>query len=204
MMSTQASLLLTILLLSLTGGWHCAGMCGAISGIFPQRRIWSIYQLGRLVSYLGLGVFSGLWGHRLYMSIPQGPVAILATVLVGVLALLSLYATGKVSTHRWVRKLLNHHSPSFGAFMVGLGNGLLPCHFLYTFLAIAASTRSPAMGAASLGILWASSSGYFLAFSWLSEKLWQKPHLRPYHSWLRVILSIALLLNLAAHWLPEA
>src|SRR4051794_4469342 len=67
------ALFLTVLLSSLIGSLHCAGMCGAFvafaigagdpATVTRQRNLLlGLYQLGRFVTYTGLGALAGALG----------------------------------------------------------------------------------------------------------------------------------------------
>lgn len=56
-------LALTILSSSFFGSWHCAAMCGPVASVLSQRGSLIPYHLGRLISYVTLGLFAGALGQ---------------------------------------------------------------------------------------------------------------------------------------------
>jgi len=77
----MAALITTVLLTSLLGSLHCAGMCGAFvafavgfdasnpdQAVAPKARLHAAYNLGRLVTYTLLGAISGALGAAIDMG----------------------------------------------------------------------------------------------------------------------------------------
>jgi len=159
----------------LLGSGHCFGMCGGIVGAFamgvaPERRARPgalslhllAYNLGRIATYALLGALAGLAGGALAGALPPAA-ARLAGRTVAALFLfgLGLYLLGwpqllapfeRLGARLWRRleplgrRLL---SPRGVAHAVALGAvwGWLPCGLVYSMLAMAAATGSPARGA---------------------------------------------------------
>jgi uncharacterized protein len=186
--------------MALTGGWHCAGMCGAIAALNKKPREIFFYQGGRALSYLLLGSGSGLIGHQFYTTWnhSQNFLPSLIILLLGSLIIFWGNLGEKLSKILW--KLIPQKKNKSHHFFLGLANGLLPCHVLYGFLAMAAASGSAFKGLAILFMLWLGSSPYLFAFSLLGEHLLglkkQKPQL---YQLGQIILFLALLLNLVGH-----
>lgn len=156
----------------LMGGWlgsaHCVGMCGGFVVTIGanQRRLSEnlrrqiVYTLGRLFTYGFLGAMAGAAGAYL---------ATLNLRLLNVQSALSLAAGvamvlvgfTRLGVIRWPKKLsggscgglntalLGHfiRLPATAAvFLAGVFTGFLPCGLVYTFLALAMTTRSPIQG----------------------------------------------------------
>jgi sulfite exporter TauE/SafE len=164
----------TVLLIAcggLAGAGHCLGMCGGFAlrlGLSPgstRRRLTRqvVYGLGRVFSYVALGVVVGAAGMRLGLLAPtfvdvQGWLSVAA----GVLLIMSAFVS--FGLRLWPR------APATGCLLPGfygelmrsarathvlLGgviNGLLPCGLVYTYLALAAATAHPWEGGVVMGL----------------------------------------------------
>ena len=164
-----------VLAASLLGSPHCAGMCGGFvcfySGQGSGSR-WSshlAYNGGRLLSYLGLGVAAGIFGAGVdRIGAAAGwarPAAIAAGTLMIVwggvtllrargirISLPRLRALPRVS--RLLVERLRDHPPAVRALLLGLFTTLLPCGWLYAFVATAAGTGSVPAAMAVMGAFW--------------------------------------------------
>lgn len=176
----MTALLVTVLVASLVGSLHCAGMCGAfvlfaIGAGDPgarARRGWllGMYQAGRLVTYTGLGAVAGGLGAGIdfggHMIGLQRAAAILSGVLmVGFGAITLLRLRGVKITALKVPTVLTgvltagqrramRYSPPVRALVTGLLTTLLPCGFLYSFVIVAAGYGHVAAGALIMGVFW--------------------------------------------------
>jgi sulfite exporter TauE/SafE len=162
---------------ALLGSGHCAAMCGAFAcasadvapGAMARLRASAGYHVARLVAYATLGVIAGAAGARLdTMTLRAGirPAALVAgglLVLWGAARLAALagarlphfpaprFAQHAVSA---VLRRFSAASPRARAVALGLVAPLLPCGWLYAFVASAASTGSPWEGAAVMAGFW--------------------------------------------------
>lgn len=188
------------LILALTGGLHCAGMCGAIAALNKNKQQVFLYQIGRLISYLGLGMGAGHFGHKFYIKIDNTQ-ALISSIIVAFIGLLILFfgKTGNVISLYFFKWLPSRY-PLMKHFLLGIANGFLPCHFLYGFLTMSATSRSPLAGALIMFALWLGSTPYLFGFSFLAKKLglFQKNH-RKAALIINTLLFLSLLLNLLAH-----
>ncbi len=172
----MTALLLAVVLASLAGSLHCAGMCGglvifstggeAASGL---RRILVhvAYSGGRLVTYSILGAASGAVGATLdragsFAGLQRAAalVAGLTMVVWGVAALLELRGIRllpRAASWPLVRRAFaaaHGRAPVVKAAIVGLLTGLMPCGWLWAFLVTAAGTGSAVGGAAVMAAFW--------------------------------------------------
>jgi len=171
-------LLATIFLASLMGSLHCAGMCGAFvafavggpGATASRAALHAVYNLGRLITYLVLGVLAGALGQALDLGGTLVGVQRSAAILAGALMVLfGLVSLGRLSGAKirglavpaWLNRLnmAGHRAamalppvPRAGA--VGLLTTLLPCGWLYAFVITAAGTAHPLWGAAAMGVFW--------------------------------------------------
>lgn len=175
--------LIAVLLASLFGSLHCAGMCGPLVAFavgapetpsFASRAALQIaYHGGRLVTYALVGAICGVLGAALDLGGSllglQRVAAVLAGVMmiaVGVLALLRYRGMSlpHVGLPAFVqRPVVMGQRAAVGlrplprSLVIGLLTALLPCGWLYAFAIIAAGAGSAAWGAAVLVAFWAGT-----------------------------------------------
>ena len=158
------TLLLSILGASLLGSVHCAAMCGGFvclySGTGPGRHNGAAphaaYNAGRLVSYLVLGALAGSVGHGVDRIGGVAGIARLAAIIAGALMVVwggstLLAALGvPIRPHLAPRSIqatltsllvrFRNESPTVRGGATGLLTTLLPCGWLYVFVATAGGT----------------------------------------------------------------
>jgi sulfite exporter TauE/SafE len=182
---------LGVLLSSLLGSVHCAGMCGGFvcfyaeggAGRAPARGPMphAAYNLGRLVSYLLLGATAGTLGAMLDRAGTFAGVSRAAAIVAGTLMVIwgasTILATRGVKLPiempvplRWIQSVfgsllarLRDASPTARAGATGLLTTLLPCGWLYVFVAMAGGSGSPIRGMALMAIFWAGTVPMMLA-----------------------------------------
>jgi sulfite exporter TauE/SafE len=177
----MTALIATVLGASLLGSPHCAGMCGGFVGFYAgstpalRRRAallpHAAYNGGRLIVYAVLGALAGLLGTALdttggVLLGVQRTTAIVSGVLIALWGLASLLEALGVRVPRLgaplpLRSLAGRgigavaaSPPILRALVIGLATGLLPCGWLYAFLATAAGTGSALEGAGLMAVFW--------------------------------------------------
>ncbi|CAG0949174.1 hypothetical protein PHYC_00089 [Phycisphaerales bacterium] len=167
---------LAILTASLLGSLHCVGMCGAFVALAvagdkaSPARLHAAYNFGRLVTYVTLGALAGAAGHALdlggeYVGLPRSAAVLAGVVMVafGVSAVLRslgirvprMPIPGVMrSAAEYGYRHVDGLSPVARAGALGLLTTLLPCGWLYAFVATAAGTASPLWGAAAMAAFW--------------------------------------------------
>lgn len=175
------ALISAVLIASLLGSAHCAGMCGglALLACAPGRSgpqtsastLAACYHGGRLFTYALLGAAAGAlgsiaeWGGTLVGF--QRAAAIGAGTLLVAFALLRLaQACGlQIGNQARVPEPLRRfvvacHARAFTlpaarrAAVVGLLTPMLPCGWLYAFVAAAGGTGSAPLGAIAMSVFW--------------------------------------------------
>ena len=152
-------------ILGLAGNLHCLGMCGPITMILPLSALGGaqktlavlIYNAGRLLTYVALGLAFGLLGQGIMLAdLHQHiSVAVGALMVLGILLPLALSSRWKrkLNDSRWmnflraqIRRLLKtrHYG---GYFLLGVMNGMLPCGLVYVAIAGALVTGDVVNGA---------------------------------------------------------
>ncbi len=184
----------TIISIAFLGSFgHCIGMCGGIVIAYSASKVDSninkfqqiiahlAYSLGRVTTYVALGVVFGFMGSILAFNNTTNGILYLVAGVFMVLAGLSLIGKLKfltvvehsVSSQQWYKKSFSYllRSKSITSFfLLGLLNGLLPCGFVYFFAITAASTASPFLGGVVMGVFGLAtipalfSLGYFVGF----------------------------------------
>lgn len=151
---TLPTISIMILTTSFFGSWHCVGMCSPLASIAANQKQLLPYHLGRIISYIGLGMLAGLLGGFFLNSdfkwLQTLSILILSLSLITMGAFsLSNY---EIHSQRKLHKILNwlfKYQKKFNqvsGFWIGVMTGLLPCGWLYTFLLSALATKSAFAG----------------------------------------------------------
>jgi len=179
------ALLAAVFIASLLGSLHCAGMCGPFvafatlhpKGVAPlptrSSRLQLAYHGTRLLAYVLLGALAGALGATLNLGgtwLGVGKVAgILAGVFLVVAGLSRLLAIsglrlparpGSRLIQRWVtagQYAAAKWTALRRASLIGLLTAVLPCGWLYAFVAVAAGTGHVVQGAAVLFVFWSGT-----------------------------------------------
>ncbi len=169
----------SVLLASVLGSAHCAGMCGGFVAFYSAQdatraqRGWAhaAYNGGRLVSYVMLGVFAGLVGHGLDRVGATAGLERVAAIVAGSLmviwggSVLLHAAAGRAQRLPETPAFLRRHfagamravhaqPPAVRALTLGLVTTLMPCGWLWAFVATAAGTGSLVRGAVVMSAFW--------------------------------------------------
>ena len=165
-----------VLVASLVGSAHCAGMCGGVvafvGGTSGNVRDWRpqfLYHFGRLIGYMTVGAVAGGVGAVLDLggeAVGIGRVAIAVAgglmVTYGVIMLLRLRGkkvnlpVPKFFQNAFgggMRKVQNQ-GPKVRGLAIGLLTTFLPCGWLYMFAGTAAGSGSPWIGAITMAFFW--------------------------------------------------
>ncbi len=152
------------LIIGLLGSFHCMGMCGPIALSLPLKEInWTtriisgtLYNLGRVVTYIFLGLIFGLmgmgihiWGIQQWVSIGAGTLMILS-VAFPVLFHGSALTGGLDNLFSGFKKFFGKFfgfRTYLSTWVIGILNGFLPCGLVYIALAGALVSISPLSGA---------------------------------------------------------
>ncbi len=149
-----------LFLMAITGSLHCAGMCGPLSLLVGGRGLLP-YLAGKTSSYVLLGALAGALGDAVLKAGAAGP-RVLAMSAGTLLLIAGLHSLGLVRDSmigaatvaragRAVASLAGQGSA--GKLVLGTANGFLPCPMTYAFVAMAAATGSPILGAGTMLVL---------------------------------------------------
>ncbi len=151
-------------MMGLAGSLHCVGMCGPLISMMPYDRTSrirfiitkSLNHLGRITTYVILGVVFGLMGQAIAAAGFQQWLSIISGLVILVLVLwpkrwIKFSPKSKIfGFTSWVKlkfsTLLKSRKPRT-LYLLGVLNGLLPCGLLYMALAASISTGGAAKGA---------------------------------------------------------
>jgi sulfite exporter TauE/SafE len=161
---------------SLLGSPHCAGMCGGFvcfyAGQDGRGNGWAHvgYNLGRLGSYLALGVFAGAVGHALdrfgaAAGLQRGAAIVAGAAMIAWGGATLATALGVRLPHRLAPafartgmaaavRAVHAQPPVVRALVVGLATTLLPCGWLWVYVATAAGTGTVPVAAIVMGAFW--------------------------------------------------
>lgn len=176
----MSALVGSVFVAALLGSVHCAAMCGSFACLAggggdgaPRGVVSAAYHLGRLGSYLALGLVAGLAGGGLDRAGAVAGLARPAAILAGLL--LVLWGTASLAAALGVRVPLRTVPPGLSrliatgvralppdrpvrrAFAIGALTAALPCGWLYAFVATAAATGDAATGALTMLVFWAGT-----------------------------------------------
>ena len=190
----MAALVATVFVSSLLGSLHCAGMCGGFVAFYagsdrssgPARlRPHVAYNLGRFATYLALGAVSGAAGAALDRAGALAGVSRAASILAGAVmvvwgGLLLLQSRGVRIRTTWVPRglsefvgrrvaSLGNRPPTVRALALGLLSTLLPCGWLYAFVATAGGAGSPVAGASVMALFWLGTLPVMLALGAVAQ-----------------------------------
>jgi sulfite exporter TauE/SafE len=141
----------------------------------------SLYHLGRLVSYLLLGVLAGYFGEA-FLSSRYPIIAGLSVSMVSLFFILSglrllrqkpldLVFSRKISNllvipFKWSLR----QKPILKSFAIGIVNGFLPCGWLYIFVLGAVATKDAFYGGFLLAIFWLGTVPALTVFPFFYKK----------------------------------
>jgi uncharacterized protein len=155
-------------LFGLGGSLHCVGMCGGLASSCATDRPSNLfYQLGRLISYSFLGIFSGFLGH-LFRQIEINPfLAALPAFLIGFLFIFWGIQTLRRKSYSLQFPILiqkglkqlwpwaySQNSPILKSFTIGLISIFLPCALLYGAVLALSTFQSPLHGIIGMISFW--------------------------------------------------
>ncbi|MCA9304703.1 MAG: sulfite exporter TauE/SafE family protein [Phycisphaerales bacterium] len=170
----------SVLVASLLGSLHCAGMCGGLmlfaigadgqTDAKTKARLQMGYHGGRMVTYTILGVIAGSIGAALdftggFVGVSRAAAVLAGSVMIlfGVVTILRLSGVQikRLKIPLFLQRFVERSqraafglSPMRRAVMIGLLTTLLPCGWLYLFAFVAAGTGSPVWGGATMLAFW--------------------------------------------------
>lgn len=212
-----------VLVASLVGSVHCAGMCGGFVCFYTGSstgteaaaiRAHAMYHLGRLASYLTLGTVAGLLGAGVSKAGALVGVSHAAAIVAG--ALMVAWALSTIAAQRgiaigaarapeaWQRALgrvlqaVREQPIATRAALTGLFTTLLPCGWLYVFVATAGGTGSVPSALATMAVFWLGSVPALLAVGLGAQRV-LAPFRRRLPAFSAVVVLVMGLLSMSGH-----
>ncbi len=163
-------------------------VCSGCSGKNSPHRITTIqsaYHLGRMVSYLSLGLVAGLLGQTVDLAGATVGAANLAATLMGLTLVFmgmhtfwsnKLPGNFAISSNvsqiplfkglwRFVAHPMVQTRPILLSGTIGILTGLLPCGWLYSFVLVAAASAHPLQGLFVMSAFWLGTIPVLLSLS---------------------------------------
>jgi hypothetical protein len=217
-----------ILAASLVGSVHCAGMCGGFVCFYTGSasgtdatalRAHFMYHAGRLTSYLTLGALAGVLGAGVSRAGSLVGVSHAAAVVAG--ALMVAWALSAIAAQRgislgaarapeaWQKALGRvlhavHAQPmAVRAGLTGLFTTLLPCGWLYVFVATAGGTGTVRSALATMAVFWLGTVPALLAVGVGAQRV-LAPFRRRLPAFSAVVVLVMGLLSMSGHLAPAA
>lgn len=186
----MSSVLFPVLIASLVGSLHCAGMCGPFLSVAARGSSGSrvstqlAYHLGRLTTYATLGAMAGGLGQLLDLAGALAGLARASALVAGVMMIgwgirglvprPALLTLGTAPKRAWLSKalaLVNGQRPVPRGFVLGLATTLIPCGWLHAFVVTAAGTGSVSSGLLVMSAFWVGTVPMLCGVSFGLEKL---------------------------------
>jgi sulfite exporter TauE/SafE len=185
-----------ILVASLVGSVHCAGMCGGFVCFYAGAangsdaaalRAHAMYNLGRLTSYLTLGAIAGAIGAGVSSLGAMAGLQHAAALVAG--ALMVGWAISTIASQRGVRlgalrapaswqramgrvlHAVREQPMATRAWLTGLLTTMLPCGWLYVFVATAGGSGSVRSGVLTMAVFWLGTVPALLAVGLGAQRL---------------------------------
>jgi sulfite exporter TauE/SafE len=130
------------LIFGLISTLHCAGMCGPLALMLPQKvkqnkmQFAVLYQLGRISTYIGIGTLVFVIGVSFNVFKMQQNLSLVLGIWMLLFAIASFFKF-KTPINFPFKKILNKLNQyllkgnQVSAFVLGVVNGLLPCGAIY-------------------------------------------------------------------------
>jgi sulfite exporter TauE/SafE len=154
-----------------------------------KRRPWLLaaYNLGRLITYVALGIIVGAIGSMLDAAATLAGLGRAAAVFAGLfmilfggvtLARLAGWKTTKLTPPAFLQNLLGKGlskaaglPPAVYAIATGMLTTLIPCGWLYAFVTVAGGTANPLTGGLVMAIFWLGTLPVLLTIGLTLNKL---------------------------------
>ncbi len=182
------------LILGFFSSMHCVGMCGPLAMALPVHHLPDatrfmallLHHLGRIITYVILGMIFGLAGKHIYIAGFQQWFSVAMGILVLALLIQHYYFKRNVQPvfmqafHRTVQTtiitLIKSPKSIFTFPLLGMANGLLPCGMVYVAVAAALTSSSIDQGVAFMVMFGLGTLPAMMAISYLGTSL--KPGVR--------------------------
>ncbi len=208
------SIPLAVFIASILGSTHCVTMCGPIAiTVNNSAGYMSLYHIGRLMSYLTLGIVAGLLGET-FLSNNFPAISTISIILISIFFIYTGYKLimGKpleFLPSKTISQLISKpakwslaQSRPVKSLTLGIVNGFLPCGWVYIFVIGAVTTKSPLYSAAILFIFWLGTVPALSAFPYIYKKTLKRAPKRLAIA-AGVLLIVVGLTNITLHLVPS-
>jgi len=153
------------------GSIHCIGMCGPLvmslhgrgGGVRSNAFYQLAYHIGKICSYMVIGVQFGILGQTFHFFLSQQKLSLVIGISFILFFLFSKITSSKLSNSLTAKflpitRFFNHivvEKSILKMFLTGIGNGFLPCGFVYT-----AASASIATGKIEDSVLFMAGFGF--------------------------------------------
>lgn len=178
----------TVLVASLIGSLHCAAMCGGLVAFAAGSRSGQgAFHLGRWLGYASLGAIAGSAGAVVDGLVGRAGLPALAAIVSGALMIswgvLTLLAqAGRLPSLELVPASIRTRAfalhvralaapPALRGLALGVSAAVIPCGWLYVFVAAATSSGSALAGAASMSAFWLGTVPILLGVGALGSRV---------------------------------
>lgn len=141
--------MMTAIVLGMASSLHCIGMCGPLSLAMPggsaagSKRYLNLlmYQSGRILTYVVIGMMAGMLGRGILLAGYQQALSVIMGLII-LIAAVGYHAGKKAKrvsflqgfylfVNQSIFRLIRKAADPRGAFVFGMANGLLPCGMVY-------------------------------------------------------------------------
>lgn len=206
------SIPVAVFIASILGSTHCVTMCGPIAITLNNSKAYmSLYHLGRLISYMIVGLIAGFIGEA-FLSNNFSLVSTISIILISVFFIYTGYKLVmgqplEILPSKTIIKLIAvparwslNRSAAVKSFTIGIANGFLPCGWVYIFIIGAVATKNPFYAVGVLFIFWLGTIPALSAFPFIYKKVLKKAP-RKMAIAAGIILILVGLGNITAHLL---
>lgn len=206
-------LVFAVMFASLVGSSHCVAMCGPVT-ILLKKNMGSVhlYNIGRLVTYIFLGIVAGKVGKE-FLNSHYGLISLISTILISAVIIylgFKLILNKNAGLHlpnafsflfskrlKWLYGI----NTNIRSFIIGIINGFIPCGWLYVFVLASITLKSSFLGAVLMFFFWVGTVPALTFLSIFSNRALKILPIN-YIRVAGVILVVAGVFNLAVNLMP--
>lgn len=214
MLTLEAVVATPILLASFLGSPHCAGMCGGFVAIYAHKSHdrylpHLLYNLGRLTTYLSLGIIAATLGAKIDSLVVFGRISAfivgITLIAIGTLRLLNrrvnLFAAlaGKASARlgSLVKAILQREG-QLKPFLIGFITTFIPCGWLYSFVALALASADLSSAVLIMALFWLGTLPLMISLG-LASRVALKPLTKYLPTFTAVMLILSGIASIMMH-----
>lgn len=174
--------------IGLIGGMHCTVMCSPLMmGVFARQKLafgFAAYQIGRIITYMLLGLAMAFIGEGLSLIGWQNSISIILAAFILYFYVIPkrfrfLDAINKIESIPYQRlkagfkKFIGRHDV-FSRFSIGMLNGLLPCGLVYLALISSFATETVSDSVIFMALFGLGTLPWIVGSVWLGKLTFHK------------------------------